>query len=50
MKCEDFYRILEGENLQLSDKEKRRINKLFANIKDNTLSYQTVLKAIMWSR
>ena len=50
MTCEDFYRILKEEGLELSDKEKTKINKLFANIKENTLPYMTVLKALNYSR
>ena len=50
MSCEDFYRILKEEGLELNDKEKAKIYKLFANIKENTLPYQTVLKALVFSR
>ena len=50
MLCADFYRILKEEGLEFSDKEKNKINKLFANLKENTLPYQTVLKALFYSR
>ena len=50
MSCEDYYRILKEEGLELSDKEKAKINKLYVNLKENTLPYQTVLKALMYSR
>ena len=50
MSPDDFFRILKEEGLDLSDKEKTRINKLFANLKDNTLSYTTVMKALAYSR
>jgi len=46
---DDFYRILMEEGVELSDKVKARINKLFVNLKDNSLAYTTVLKALAFS-
>ena len=44
---EEFYTILSQEGpLKLSDLQKTRIKKLFVNIKDNNLSYSTVLKSL----
>ena len=50
MAPDDFYRILKEEGAELSDKLKARITKLFVNLKDNELSYTTVLKALTFSR
>jgi len=49
MAPDDFYRILTEEGIDLSDKVKARINKLFVNLKDNSLTYTTVLKALAFS-
>ena len=50
MLSEDFYRILAEGNINLSEKEKTKINKLYVNIKEKTLPYMTVLKALSYQR
>ena len=50
MLSEDFYRILADGNINLSDKEKTKINKLYENMKEKTLPYMTVLKALTYQR
>ena len=50
MLADDFYRILEEGSISLSDKEKAKIGKLYENIKERTLPYMTVLKALSYQR
>ena len=50
MLSEDFYRILADGNINFSEKEKTKINKLYENMKEKTLPYMTVLKALTYQR
>jgi len=49
--AEEFYKLLREEGpINLNEAQKRRIKKLYLNIKEGTLPYSTVLKCLDYEK